>query len=224
MKKSISLVVMAFTLMVTGSAQTIGRLTKHITVSGNSIAQYQYPFAIIEFSSLAPGYAYIYGAPAFTCSEVYRELSFLVPADTDVAVLIDSTNDVRTGVTISDHMACMNLSIAYLVGRNPSIKIVVVNTPPWRQNNCYAADPRQVIAAYNAAYVDPVTGLAAAWPGVVTVADAWSLIAGPDGWAIPNLMVGYCGTHPGVAYQWSVAWQNFASSYESVAVQLARAQ
>ncbi len=213
-------VVIVLAGMVMG--QATGNLPIYVTVTGNSIAQYQWPFGEQEFPAVAPAYHYIYGAPAFTCAMVYKELSFLVPAHTQVLVLIDSTNDVRTGVSVSDHMACMNQSIGYLVNRNPRIKIVVVNTPPWTENNCLGLDRRQAIAAYNAAYVDPNTGLAATWPGVVTVVDAWSLIAQPDGWADPNLMIGSCGIHPGVAYQWSGAWQNFASSYEAVATQLAK--
>jgi hypothetical protein len=111
-----------------------------------------------------------------------------------------------------------------LLTRNPALKIVVANTPPWTQYNpCAGAfrnpDVVSLIEAYNAAYADPVTGLEAQWPNNVRVADVFTPSAEPNGWAIPTDMMGPCGIHPDEEFVWSPAWAHFAGPYESLVMQ-----
>lgn len=214
------------TLVVCGClvfAQQTGPYTKHVTVFGNSIAHFQAPFGPIEFPEVASGYTYIWGDDSFTCQDVLVTLLYMVPADTDILVLIDSSNDIRVGTPISTQLACMQQTIADLQNRNPDILIVVANTPPWTQYNpCTGQDNDPSIAAlieqYNAAYASEQ------WPAGVELVDVWTPMVETDGWAIPQLEIGPCGVHPGNEYQWSPAWAHFAAAYEVAVSQALQGQ
>jgi hypothetical protein len=208
--------VVLLVLGMTARAQSL--LNKHVAVTGNSIAQFQGGFQRREFPLLPPQNVVIRGENSYTCSMVLTLIPYLVPANTDVVVLIDSTNDIQRGVTVDEHMACIAQTIAVLLARNPNLRLVVANTPPWTHwdpcTNSYRDDSVvSEITAFNAAYADQVTGLQALWPSNVRVADVWTPNADQDGWAIPQYMTGPCGIHPGNSGVWSSAWQHFSDAY-----------
>jgi len=206
------------------------RPNAYVTITGNSIAHFQANFATWEFPSLVND-VYIWGADSAPCRYFLQTnaggvplLLYYVPAQTTVAVLIDSTNDIQTGVPVTQHMACIEQTISILLTRNPAIKIVVANTPPMTQwDPCTSSDRDysivQAIEAYNSAYADPVTGLQALYPNNVRVADVFTLNAYSDGWGIPSDLTGPCGIHPGQEFQWSSSWQHFALPYELLVMQ-----
>ena len=191
----------------------------YVAITGNSIAQFQAPFALQEFPAIPSLNVKIWGMDGATCSGVLPLILHLVPGNTNVAVLIDSTNDIANGVPVAQHMSCIEQTIALLLGRNPALRIVVANTPPWTQYNPCTATYRdysvvEAIEAYNAAYADPSSGLQALFPNNVRVADVFTPAAYADGWAIPQYMSGPCGIHPGQEYQWSASWAHFAQPYQ----------
>lgn len=202
-----------------------------VTIAGNSIAHFQANFAPEEFPQLLGSEVHIWGVDSVPCSYFLSTngsgtplLYFYVPAQTTIAVLIDSTNDIRTGVPVTQHMQCMETTIGLLLRRNPNIKVVVANTPPWTQfNPCSSADnPPAVltaIQAYNAAYADPSAGLQAMYPNNVRVADVYTPAAESNGWANPFYMNGPCGIHPGPEFTWSMSWAHFVSAYTTLVME-----
>jgi hypothetical protein len=217
-------------MAVPGQSQIVNQYTHtHVTVTGNSIAHFQAPFATREFPAILNQNVWIWGIDSAPCSTVLTLILQLVPANTDIAVLIDSTNDVKLGISVSQHMACIEQTITALLERNASLKVVVANTPPWTQYNpCTGTDRDDSIVdeirAYNATYADPISGLQALWPNNVRVADVFTPSAYPDGWAIPDDMSGPCGVHPGQEFQWSTSWSHFAAPYEALVLQAVRQQ
>lgn len=220
MKGLIPILIVVFCMA--SQAQTARKYSQPVTISGNSIAHFQATFGPLEFPAVS--HTFIWGLDSMTCADVLPQILYLVPANTAVAVLIDSTNDVRTGVPVSQHMECIETTISTLLARNPAMKIVVANTPPWTQYNpCTGTDNDpsivQMIKSYNQAYADPSHGLQAQWPTNVRVADVFTPIAYPSGWAIPQDMTGPCGIHPGQEFQWSTSWATFAAPYEALVMQ-----
>jgi len=209
-------IVVCVAAAASAGAQTF--LNKHVTITGNSIAQFQGGFQQREFPLLPSQNVVIRGENSYTCALILPLILYLVPANTDVVVLIDSTNDVQNGVTIAEHMLCIEQTIQSLLGRNPALRVVVANTPPWTHwNPCTSlyrdSSVISQISMYNAAYADPVSGLQARWPSRVRVADVWTPNADQDGWAVPQYMTGPCGIHPGNAGVWSSSWQHFVDAY-----------
>ncbi len=196
---------------------------KHVTVTGNSIAQMQGGFQSQEFPLVPPGNVLIRGQNSYTCSMILTLITYLVPVNTDVVVLIDSTNDAARNIRVDDHMACIRQTITTLTLRNPAIKIVVANTPPWGEDTCDGQDPRATIAAYNAAYADASTGLEASYRNV-KVADVWTPAVQDDGWAIPQYMQGSCHIHPDIANQWTSSWSHFSYTYDQLVMSALRGQ
>jgi GDSL-like Lipase/Acylhydrolase family len=227
---SFIVVVAIFTaLLGTAAVAQIVQYSTHVTVTGNSLAQFQGGFQTHEFPLLNPQNVVIRGMYSYPCSAILRSIVYLVPADTEVVVLFDSSNDIRTGVTVQDHMACMNNTISVLLARNPALRIVVANTPPWTHwdpcTSSYRDDSIVTeIEAYNAAYADPVDGLQAQWPSNVRVADVWTPSVGQDGWALPQYMTGPCGVHPGDAGIWSASWQHFVDGYTGIVMGAVKSQ
>ena len=179
---------------------------KYVSITGNSIAQMQGGFQRNEFPVLLPANVTIRGMYSYTCDHLFPLVTYLVPANTNVVVLYDSTNDVLHGVAVSDHIACMERTVAALVLRNPTIRVIVANTPPWTADNCYG-DYRDAIDVYNSAYASEP------WPANVRVVDVWTPNVLQDGsrWADPNDMTGACGIHPGPANQWTDSWSHFTA-------------
>jgi hypothetical protein len=219
-------------LLVLEMAATIAQAqTPYVTITGNSIAFFQHPFAPDEFPSLPSDEVTIGGQDSEPCSyfnaldgQGQPLIYSYVPAQTTVAVLIDSTNDVRTNVSVSQHMQCIEQTIDYLLQRNSQLKIVVANTPPWTQYNpCTMQNNSgiylQLIQAYNIAYANQDTGLQALYPNNVRVADVFTPAALPSGWANTDLMNGPCGIHPGPANVWTISWAHFTPAYDQLVIE-----
>ena len=211
-----SLLAALFTVAASAQTQyTVG-------IAGNSLAEFQMGFQPYEFQPTLAPYVQILGIKGAECStflatnqQGQQLILFYVPASAQVAVLIESTNDAKDRlVTLASHMNCMNTTISLLQARNPDLRVIVVNTPPFTQDNCYG-DFRTQIALYNAAYSDPTIGFAANHPHT-KVADVWTPAVQPDGWAYPQYMQGPCGIHPGDEQVWSASWAHFAQGYEGL--------
>ncbi len=199
----------------TMSAQVVGGF-KHTTVTGNSLAVFQGGFQSLEFPYLPVSYVTIFGQNGMTCEQLLPLIPFLVARNADIVLLYNSTNDVRTGVQVSAHMTCMEQTVAVLLQRNPNIRILAANTPPWTEDNCYG-DYRDSIDIYNAAYArEP-------WPAGVSVLDVWTPNVNPDTrWAIPADMTGPCGIHPGPANQWTNSWAHFTAPGTAAVYQIVK--
>ena len=211
---------MAWSLILSGAlnAQIIQYANKHIASTGNSLAQFQGGFQLMEFPLVPAANVVIRGQNSYTCAMILPLVSYLVPPNSDAVVLLDSTNDIEHNVPVQQHMNCIEQTITSLVTRNPAVRIVVANTPPWTHwDPCTSTyrDPSvvQLIQAYNAAYADSGSGLQALWPVNVRLADVFTPSSDQDGWALPQYMLGPCGIHPGNSGIWSASWQHFADAY-----------
>jgi len=217
---------MLLTIALCLVANAVHAQSPYVTVTGNSIAFFQAPFAPDEFPTLPSNEVYIFGVPSVECAYFNTIdtqtgepfIYYYVPSQTTVAVLIDSTNDVEDNNPVNQHMTCIEQTITYLIQRNVNVKIVVANTPPWTQYDpCTMEDHGaiylQAILTYNAAYADPHTGLQALFPNNVRVADVYTPAAQQDGWANPALMTGPCGIHPGPQNVWTISWAHFTPAY-----------
>lgn len=211
-------------------AQGIGLYkNKYVAVTGNSIANYQAGFQSREFPLLTPTDVVFRGMDSYTCAMVLRLVIYLVPAQSNIVVLFNSTNDVANHIPVAQHMACMKQTISILLERNTQLRVIVANTPPWTHwnpcTNSYRDDSVTTdIQNYNAAYADPVTGFQALWPTRVRVADVWSPNADMQGWAIPSDMSGPCGIHPGERSVWSPSWEHFSEPYIDLTMDAVRGQ
>jgi|ERR1039458_5375924 hypothetical protein len=189
MKKLITLLLM-LVLSIGLSSQT--------KITGNSLVQ------LAPWTSIGIPLTEIRGHNSYTCSMLSILLPYDVPLGTQVAVLVESTNDIRTNVPLAAHMACITGEITYLQSHRSGIKLFIVNTPPWNQINCYG-DQRDLISQYNNAYLSLPDQYG------VTVVDVWTGAVQSDNWAIPELMSGPCGVHPGQNQTPNAGWTFFMS-------------
>lgn len=192
-----------------------------VAITGNSLAQFQLGFESDEFQPTIAPHVQILGIDGAYCSTFLTPgptgqpaIFAYVPASAQVAVLIEGTNDAKGGVSIDQHMECMNTTISLLQNRNNDLRVIVVNTPPFGIGNCYG-DFRDEIDIYNNRYVDPDLGFEANHQHI-KVADVWTPAALWNGWANPQYMLGPCKIHPDQAGQWSASWGHFAEGYEGL--------
>ncbi len=125
------------------------------------------------------------------------------PYNATEAIIEWATMDLVAKVSPKDHMACINYLIQYLQENRPNVtRVVLVNAPPVAQNNYFGIVPDQV-KAYNVQYAL----LPSEYPGYVVVADVWSQIVQPTGYACPPFMNGKDGVIfappkiPGVSWE-----------------------
>jgi len=119
------------------------------------------------------------------------------------AIIEWATMDLVARVSPQDHMSCIHYLIHYLQENRPNVtRVVLVNAPPVAQNNYFGIAPDQV-KAYNVQYAL----LPSEYPGYVVVADVWSQIVQPNGYARPPFMNGPDGvifavpTIPGISWE-----------------------
>ena len=192
MKKLITLLLM-LVLSIGLSAQT--------KITGNSLVQ------LAPWTSIGIPLTEIRGHNSYTCPMLSILLPYDVPLGTQIAVLVESTNDILTNVPVATHMACITNEIIYLQSHRPNIRLFIVNTPPWNQTNCYG-DQRDLISQYNDTYLS-LTAYG------VTLVDVWTGAVQVDGWAVPELMSGPCGVHPGQNQTPNAGWTFFMSQIVS---------
>lgn len=171
-----------------------------IAITGNSLVN----FAPWQDSGITPT-PVIRGWNGNTCVMLGVILHADVAVGTKTAVLVEATNDVHDGVTPQGHFACIVAQINWLLGNRPGIKVVVANTPPFAQDNCYG-DYRAVIAAYNALYAQLPSQYP---PSQVKLVDIWTGAVDDDGWGNPALLSGPCGIHFGQSQTPSPGWTFF---------------
>ena len=180
----------------------------YFTVTGNSFGEYQAGFAHQEFPTMPVGDVNIFGQDGFTCANIEQMITGLVPKQTTVVAIYGTTNDAKAQTPIASLVGCMTNIISILTARNPSIKIVITNTPPWTQDNCLNLDRRDLIDQYNAAF------LAQQWNvngANVTLVDVWNPNILNDGsrWGDPaKLADGFCGVHFGPSHVWTDSWEH----------------
>jgi hypothetical protein len=198
-----------------------------VVVAGNSIALFEGTLQHDIFPTLDPSLVSIFGHEGFNCSQVETNIQFDVfgpggntwtPA---VAVLIDTTNDwYHTPRTTAPQLVkCLKDTIDILLGHEPGLQIVLLNTPPYVPfpAGCEQTDLRWLIEQYNLA----IPALQAEYPNKVTVVDAFTPFElGTTGYADPSKMVGPCGIHPGQPSTWDVGQQILAGTYSCTVLHL----
>jgi hypothetical protein len=204
------------------AGQVAGHQPK-VAVLGNSIAMFEVGLQQEIFPTYSPANVYIFGHLAYTCSMVRMMLPYdvfgttLAPRNPDIVVLVnDTTNDVEQGTTPANLMTCLQGTINDLLTRKPSLKIVLLTTPPWTQfNPCSGTDNDPSIPGLIESYNQVMPTLQTLWPHNLRVLDGWTpfLDAQGDGWANPAVMGGPCGIHPGQPYTWDFGQPTLAAVY-----------
>jgi len=195
-------IVVAILLLAGVMSGLLGFQNKIVGYAGDSISRYQMGFQSYELPFLPPQNVHIFGQDGLTCRQLQPLMKYMIPANADVAVLLGlPTNDISQGLSVYDHINCVWQIIGDLTsaGRNPNVKILLVNEHPFTQGNC-VGDVRDLIDTYNQAYWNTP------WPNNVTVVDTFTPNAGPDRWAIPSHIDGFCGVHPGPKMVWAGGW------------------
>jgi hypothetical protein len=197
----------------------------HVSVLGNSIALFEAGLQSEIFPQLSPPNVYIFGHMSYTCNLVRQMLPYdvfgttVAPRNPDIVVLAnDTTNDVEQATTPAALMACLQNTISNLLTRKPTLKIVLLTTPPWTHfNPCSSTMNDPSIAALIESYNSVMPSLQTLWPHNVRVLDAWTPFLDLDdpGWADPALMGGPCGLHPGTPYTWDFGQPTLASVYRA---------
>jgi hypothetical protein len=211
-------------LCMTVNAQTTGYQPK-VSLLGNSIALFEAGLQRDIFPTLNPANIYIFGHESYTCALIRQVLPYDVfgtvaaPRNPDIVVLVnDTTNDVEHGTTAASVLTCLQNTVSELLDRKPSLKIVVLTTPPWTHYNpCSATNNPPTIPGLIASYNAVMPELQTEWPHNVRVLDANTpfLDTFGDGWANPALMTGPCGIHPGPPYQWSGGQPTLAAVFRN---------
>ena len=207
-------------------AQSVGHgYQPHVALLGNSIAMYESGLQADIFPQLPVTNVFIYGHLSYTCSMVRSTLLFdafgtpAAPRNPDVVVLVnDTTNDVEKGHTPGNVLTCLQGSVQDLLNRKPSLKVVVLTTPPWTHfNPCTGTNNDPSVPGLIESYNQVMPQLQTQWPHNVRVLDAFTPFqdAQRDGWADPNLMGGPCGIHPGQPYTWDFGQPTLAAVFRN---------
>lgn len=167
-------------------------LTVNVVLFGHSWVADMTGFRLWAFPNIPSSHISVQGHQSFTCSELLGVLLSNVPASTNAVFLITATNDIVDGVSVSQHIACMETMINDLIAENPNMLILVSNVPPLcRSTVPYFGDERSRIAAYNQAY----TTLPPMYPNNVKLLDLWTPMVDTSGWGLVNMFSD--GIHPG---------------------------
>ena len=174
--------------------------TAKVVLFGHSWIADMNGFAPWAFPNLPSGNIAIRGHGALTCSGLLIWLQGDIQPTTNVVFLMLATNDIVRNIDVNSHMACVYQAIQLILHKNPNMKILLSNVPPWCQSTVPGyGDKRQIIATYNAAY----QLVPQAYPQV-TVVDMWTMTVQSDGWALPNVIDGALGYHFGPNGQYEV--------------------
>jgi GDSL-like Lipase/Acylhydrolase family len=206
------------------TAQTFG-YRPHVSILGNSIALFEAGLQANIFPTLPPSNVYIFGHESLTCASIKQLITYdafgssYAPRNPDIVVLAnDTTNDVEHDTDPQALLSCLVGTVQELLDIKPSLKIVLLTTPPWTHYNPCSGednDPSvvQIIASYNAL----MPQVQQQFPHNVRVLDANTpfLDGLGDGWADPSLMTGACGIHPGPAGQWTGGWPTFDAVFRA---------
>ncbi len=165
----------------------------NVVLFGHSWAADMAGFQGWAFPNIPSSHVVVQGYHSFRCTDLLGVLLTSVPASTNAVFLITATNDVVDGVSVSQHMACMETMISDLIAENPNMLILVSNVPPLCANTIGSfGDERSRIAAYNQAY----TTLTSIYPNNVKLIDMWTPMVDTNGWGLVNMFTGD-GIHPG---------------------------
>jgi GDSL-like Lipase/Acylhydrolase family len=211
-------------LCVGANAQTIGYQPK-VSLLGDSFALFEAGLQRDIFPTLNPANVYIFGHDSYTCVLVRQVIMYdvfgttLAPRNPDIIVLVnDTTNDVEHGTTPGSLLTCLQNTVSILLERKPSLKIVVLTTPPWTHfNPCTAMNNNPSVPGLIDSYNAVMPELQTQWPHNVRVLDAHTpfLDTVGDGWANPALMTGPCGIHPGPPGEWSGGQPTLAAVFRN---------
>jgi hypothetical protein len=138
------------------------------------------------------------GFDSQVCSYFQMILPYLVPVGSKTVVLVEGTNDITMGTPPDVFRACLQAQVAWIQAQGMSA--VLVNVSPWNQNTlgCHrkVPDPRPAIAAYNSIFPTLAPTVVDEWRAAIQ-----RMPLQEYGWAIPDLMSGPCGIHPGQEQQ-----------------------
>lgn len=223
MTRKFALIALALLMSTASFAQSLGTYQPKVELLGNSIAMFEAGLQPEIFPTLNSANIYIFGHLSYTCPMVRSMILFdafgspAAPRNPDVVVLVnDTTNDVQQGHTAATVLTCLQGTVSDLLGRKPTLKIVVLTTPPWTQlNTCTGTDNSPSVPGLIESYNAVMPSLQTQWPHNVRVLDAFTPFqdAQHDGWADPNLMGGPCGIHPGQPYTWDFGQPTLAAVF-----------
>jgi hypothetical protein len=225
-KKVFAVTAILLSFSMFAGAQSIGHgYQPHVALLGNSIAMFEATLQPEIFPQLPAANVYIFGHPSYTCSMVRTLLLFdafgspTAPRNPDVVVLVnDTTNDIQKGHTAGDVLTCLQGSVQDLLTHKPTLKVVVLTTPPWTQfNPCTGTNNDPSVPGLIESYNQVMPQLQTQWPQNVRVLDAFTpfLDVQHDGWANPALMGGPCGIHPGQPYTWDFGQPTLAAVFRT---------
>lgn len=223
MTRKFALLALALLMSTASFAQSLGKYQPKVELLGNSIAMFESGLQADIFPTFSPANVFIYGHLSYTCPMVRTTILFDAfggtgaPRNPDIVVLVnDTTNDVEQGHTAANVLSCLQGTISDLLGRKPSLKIVVLTTPPWTHfNPCTQTNNDPSVPGLIESYNAVMPSLQTQWPHNVRVLDGFTPFqdAQHDGWADPNLMGGPCGIHPGLPYTWDYGQPTLASIF-----------
>lgn len=214
--KSLCVTLLLMAAMAGCSAQTmnLGWTLQPVVLDGNSLSHFQHGITQNELPLLRN--VRVLGHDGYTCPMVLPVIGYETPANTALMLLFNSTNDLLPDgdYGLAAHMACMYQTFAVLLAKNPNMKILVANTPPWTEDGGPGCQDGRgqwtlnAIAAFNAAYVGApgsgYNGFEHDFPHNVRVVDVWTPNILASGWADPSKLAGPCGKHPGQSGQWLI--------------------
>ena len=185
--KTITVLLVMLLVAVGASAQALVQplipphaLTVQVVLFGHSWIELMQGFQPWAFPNIPSGHISIQGYGGYKCSMLLGVVASSVPPSTNAVFIMAATNDVLQGVPVSQHIACMESMIDYLIGENPNMLILISNVPPFCTN---IGDFRLTIAAYNQAY----TTLPPLYPNNVKLVDMWTPMVDTNGWGLANM-------------------------------------
>lgn len=172
----------------------------HVVLFGHSWIAAMNGFAPWAFPNLPSANVSVRGHGSLTCSGLLIWMQGDIASTTDVVFMMLATNDILRNTDVSWHMACVEQAVQMALQKNPRMKVLLSNVPPWGASTlAQYGDKRPLIAAYNAAYP-----LLAQRYAQVSIVDMWSPTVQTDGWALPNVIDGPLGYHFGPNGQYEV--------------------
>ena len=159
-------------------------LNVNVVLFGHSWIELMQGFQPWAFPNIPSRHVAIQGFGGYNCAELLAIVLANVPASTNAVFIMAATNDVVEGVSVAQHMACMESMIGELIGENPHMLILISNVPPL----CITVlgvfgDERSRIAAYNQAYLS----LPQLYPNNVKLVDMWTPMVDTNGWGLLNM-------------------------------------
>lgn len=205
-------VVLLFLLIVTIAAQAQWgvpqnplipphALGTNVVLFGHSWIYLMQGFQPWAFPNIPSDHIAVHGYPGYTCAQLLPLVAGDVPASTNAVFIMAATNDVIAGISVSQHVACMETMLNQLIAQNSHVLILLSNVPPFAPISLRELpDERSRVAAYNQAYA----GFPQLYPNNVLLVDMWTPLVDINGWGLPNILDYGDGIHFGTNGRYAV--------------------